>query len=178
MDSDRNHALLLSDLEKGMHGITPEYGASIAQAASVCLEDREHKSGVQLSVDGEFDRRFSLIWGGVTQQMRLCWADKEFAVEQGAYGIAAVLVPTLTGFELERSMRGTGFDFWLGSKGDVLFQKKARLEVSGILKGSESEVKSRVKQKKGQTQKSDNTRLPAYITIVEFSRPLSRVVKR
>lgn len=169
---------MLSDLESGMHGITPEYGASIAQAASVCLEDQEHKSGVQLNVDGEYDWKFSLVWDIVTEQMRRCWADRGFAVEQGAYGIAALLVPTLTGFELERSIRGTGFDFWLGSKKDILFQKKARLEVSGILKGSESEIKARVKQKKSQTRRSDSTLLPAYITIVEFGQPLSRVVKR
>jgi hypothetical protein len=178
MDSHRNQALALSDLERGMYGITPEYGACIAQAASICLEDQKHKSGVKLNVDGEYDGKFDLIWNIVNEQMRRCWADIGFAVEQGAYGVAALLVPTLTGFELERSIRGTGFDFWLGSKKDLLFQKKARLEVSGILKGSESEIKARVKQKKIQTRRSDRTLLPAYITIVEFSQPLSRVVKR
>ena len=111
--------------------------------------------------------------------MRRCWADLEFTTEQGAYGIAAVLMPTLTGLRfLERTRKGTGFDYWLGSEDDLLFQKKARLEVSGLRKGDEPEIRSRVKRKKEQTKRSDGVALPAYILIVEFGKPQSRVVKR
>jgi hypothetical protein len=37
---------------------------------------------------------------------------------------------------VERACKGTGFDYWLGDEDDDLFQWKARLEISGILKGT------------------------------------------
>jgi hypothetical protein len=49
----------------------------------------------------------------------------------------------------------------------------ARLEVSGIRKGSRSQINARVKQKTYQTLASDAQGLPAYIIVVEFSRPIS-----
>ncbi|MEC4819430.1 MAG: hypothetical protein SAK29_40100 [Scytonema sp. PMC 1069.18] len=75
--------------------------------------------------------------------MRRFNADTEVATEYGAYGIAALLMPYLTGLTvIERSIKGKslGFDFWLGSIDDpnTLFQRKARLEVSGIRKGSQN----------------------------------------
>lgn len=179
-DNVRKLILPLSDLAKGRDGITAAFGECLSQAASVCLEDQSHKSGVHLNVDGDFNRIFGIIWGTTTGQMRRCWADPEVATEHGAYGIAALLIPVLTNLTIvERSRKGTGFDFWLSPMpaDEVLFQKKARLEVSGIRKGSESEIKARLRQKKEQTKRSDGI-LPAYIVIVEFGEPKSRVVKR
>ena len=121
-----------------------------------------------------------MVWDSTTEQMRRCWADLEVATEHGAYGIAALLIPVLTNLTIvQRSRKGTGFDFWLGpmSADEVLFQKKARLEVSGIRKGSESQIKARLRQKKEQTKRSDGV-LQAYIVIVEFGEPQSRVVRR
>jgi hypothetical protein len=57
----------------------------------------------------------------------------------------------------------------------LLFQRMARLEVSGIRKGSRSQINARVKQKTEQTRASDAEGLPAYIIVVEFSRPISTV---
>jgi hypothetical protein len=51
---------------------------------------------------------------------------------------------------VERSRRGTGFDYWLGKKGDnnqLPFQNAVRLEVSGIRKGDDGKIKARAKQK-------------------------------
>jgi hypothetical protein len=49
----------------------------------------------------------------------------------------------------------------------------ARLEVSGIRKGNRAQINARVKQKTEQTRASDVQGLPAYIIVVEFSRPIS-----
>jgi len=57
------------------------------------------------------------------------------------------------------------------------FQEKARLEVSGIGKGSESDIKSRVNQKLKQITPSDDT-LPGYVAVVEFSSPYLHLVKK
>ncbi len=78
---------------------------------------------------------------------------------------------------IERSRKGTGFDYWLGTQGSTAtlpFDRMARLEVSGIRsKGNRSQINARVKQKTEQTRASDAQGLPAYIIVVEFSRPIS-----
>lgn len=175
---DGTQALALRELEKGMPGITSEFGECLAQAASICLEEQNHRSGVQFNVDGDFNRVFVVLWETATEQMRRCWADPEVATEHGAYGIAALLVVELADLTvLERSRKGTGFDYWLGSKSaaEPLFQNKVRLEVSGIRNGDESAIKSRVKLKVEQTRRSEGI-LPAYVIVVEFGGPRSRAV--
>ena len=81
---------------------------------------------------------------------------------------------------IERSIKGKGFgfDFWLGSIDDsaTLFQRKARLEVSGIRKGSETAVQTRVNMKLKQISPSD-TVAPGYVAIVEFGTPRVRIIK-
>ncbi len=113
--------------------------------------------------------------------MLRCWNDEEFTTEQAAYGIAFLIIRQLTDLTvIERSSKGTGFDYWLGTidtAGTIPFQNKVRLEVSGIRKGDDSRVKARVKQKKEQTKPSDG-KYPAYIIVVEFSTPLSFVAKK
>ena len=122
----------------------------------------------------------TLNWNPTDEQTRKCCSDMQDATELGAYGIAFLLIRRLTTYTvIERSRKGTGFDYWLGEgKSDYPFQKHARLEVSGILKGTEGEINSRVKQKLAQTQPSDGGGLPAYIVVVEFGEPTSRVVRK
>ena len=49
-------------------------------------------------------------------------------------------------------------------------QEAVRLEISGILNGKDK-IKTRKKQKLQQTNQSDSTNLPAYVSIVEFGIP-------
>jgi hypothetical protein len=65
----------------------------------------------------------------------------------------------------------------LGNEDD-LFQRKARLEVSGILRGDTRRINSRVREKMEQTKQSDQLSIPAYIAVIEFSTPRSKVVQR
>ena len=100
------------------------------------------------------------------------------ATEHGAYGIACLLILDLTGLTvIQRSRKGTGFDFWLGDDEELPFQNKARLEVSGIRQGDAARVAARVAQKKKQTGRSDGF-LPAYVIVVDFGTPLARVIKK
>ena len=123
-----------------------------------------------------FLRRALLEWSFVlTEAMRRYWNDLEEAVEQGAYGLAILLVRHMTGYMvIERSRKGTGFDWGLGAE-DNLFQAKARLEVSGILRGSMRRIRTRVSAKKKQTKTSEHLRLPAYIVVIEFGTPRARL---
>jgi hypothetical protein len=178
MNSDNSRNLVLSTLGEGLPAITPAFGVSLAEAGAVCLEEQGHSNGVELKVYGEFIEAFKVYWPNVTDQMRLCWNDQEVTTEHGAYGIGILLIRDLTNFSIiERSRKGAGFDFWLGRGDGLPFQNKARLEISGIRKGDDSIVKARVQQKLKQTERSQGS-FPAYIVVVEFSRPLSHVVKK
>jgi hypothetical protein len=76
---------------------------------------------------------------------------------------------------VERSVKGLGFDYWLGDKDDdELFAGKARLEVSGILSGSRSQAQARVRQKREQMKPSDRL-APGYVAVVEFGTPIACV---
>lgn len=171
--------LNLHSLNQGLPAITPAFGAAIAEAAAICLTEQTHRPGVILEVKGQFSTRFQLDWQSVTEQARRCWNDKEYTTEQAAYGIAFLVILQLTDLTvIERSRKGTGFDYWLGnqdSNKSLPFQRMARLEVSGIRQGNWSQVNARVKQKTEQTGTSDAEGLPAYIIVVEFGRPISVV---
>src|SRR4051812_4992081 len=78
---------------------------------------------------------------------------------------------------LTQSRKGTGFDWWLAAE-DNLFQAAARLEVSGIMRGSARRVNGRLKDRMAQTERSDRSGLTAFIAVIEFGRPLAKVVRR
>jgi hypothetical protein len=161
-------------------GITSAIGAFLAEAAQVCLEDQKHPSGIELKVCGIFHENCNILWARVLDaaQIERCWNDEEKATEYGAYGIAILLIFAFTDLTIVRNSRkGPGIDYWLGNKGDPLFQNKARLEVSGIRQDKKGYVAARVKQKIAQVSK-DRKGLPAYIIIVEFSTPLAEVVEK
>jgi hypothetical protein len=170
--------LVINDLAQGLPAITPSFGATLAEACAVCLEEQGHSQGVQITIDGDFNAKYKLYWQPVSEQMLRCWNDEEFTTEQAAYGIAFLIVRELTNLTvIERSRKGTGFDYWLGTSQtdeELPFTNKVRLEVSGIRSGDSSRVKARVKQKKEQTNPSDG-QFPAYIIVVECSTPLSFV---
>lgn len=178
---NKTQKLASTDLAKGLPGITPSFGAALAEACAVCLEEQGHSQGVEIIIDGDFNAVFKLHWQPVNEQMLRCWNDEEFTTEQAAYGIAFLIVTKLTELTvIERSSKGTGFDYWLGTldiNQELPFQNKARLEVSGIRKGDNNRIQARVKQKKEQTKLSDGY-FPAYIVVVEFSTPLSFVAKK
>ena len=172
--------LHLADLISGAPGITPAFGESLAEAAGVCLEDRQHSSPTSMQISGDTGGEAILQWQPTTVQAQRCWNDDEAATEHGAYGIATLLVPRISDLQVvQRSKKGTGFDYWLGTsaEGDTLFQNKARLEVSGIRAGSEANIAGRVRKKIRQTQQSSSS-LEALVVVVEFGGPESRVARR
>jgi len=174
--------LILDKLKGGIPAITSDFVGTLAEAGAVCFESANHQSGVELDViitkNEIIELKCNVYWQDVTDQMRRCYGDLEVTTEHGAYGVAILLILSLTDYTVvERSRKGTGFDYWLARKNDILFQKSARLEVSGILKGDTNTIKARVNTKLNQVKRSDNLRLPVYIVVVEFSNPLSQVVQ-
>ena len=176
--------LNLNELRNGLPGIMPEWGSVLAQMAGVCLESQGHQQGVRLRVTGSINNTYALIWPPISDQAHRTWADHQEATQYGATAIAVLLAKKEAGYAaIERSVKGTGIDYWLGHEAEgPPFQKKARLEVSGILsaKGSAKDVEravaKRVREKLKQTQSSSGL-LPAYVVVVEFGSPLGEVQK-
>lgn len=169
----------LSDLAKGFPAITPSFGQYLADAGAVCLSSQGHNNGQKLKVEGIHSSNYILYWPKVTDQMKRCLNDPEVATEHGALGIAILLIKKIINYEvIQRSRKGTGFDYWLGDTTDILFQNKARLEVSGIRSGNQRLINQRIQKKINQTNPSDNTKLIAYVVVVEFGQPLAEVIQK
>ena len=143
------------------------------------MDNQGHKSGKEIKIEGDLEGQFKLVWREVTQQIRSSRNDLEDAVEGGAYCLAMLVIEKLTSLKVNKqSQKRTGFDYWLGKENKEGVQGLARLEVSGILKGTKGQINQRLKEKMRQTQKSDNLNIPAYIVIVEFSQPIIKIKKR
>lgn len=172
---------LMQQLSNGMPGLEKAIGMVFANTAAVCLENQSHSPGVLISVDGTFSSKEGLMWTLVTRQMRDSYKDLQEATEWGASGVAIALLEKFTGLVvLERSIKGTGFDYWVGARGtsnQPLFRGKTRLEISGMLRGDENALAARVRQKRKQVPASSNT-VPAYVAVIEFGKPKGRLIKK
>ena len=172
----------LRDLEAGIPALTQALGQVYAEAAAVCLDNQGHQEPVVLSVRRIDRPGYILRWPQLTETMRRAYNDLERATELGAYGVAILLVRARTGLTaIYQSRKGPGFDYWLGpadTENQLVFQGSARLEVSGILCGTESQFLTRLKKKLGQMKVSDATGLPAYAVVVEFGKPQAEVAQR
>jgi len=166
----------INDISQGLPGLTTTSGKHLFEACIVCLTRQNHNhNGTKLSVYGDKQIDFTLTWDNIfDDQLDRTWADQFYATEHGAVCLAILLALKLTDYTIiEKSARKNGFDYWLGQKEDVLFQKKARLEISGIFSGTEKEINTRYKVKVKQTNQSDSLNLTAFIGIVEFSKPIA-----
>ena len=192
--------LNLSELETDdIPGVDRVKGSDLARAASVCLESQDHVPGVQLTVRGMSDSTHLLTWPMTTPQTRRTRSDPQEATEDGAAGIAVLLAIREIGQTIIlRSRKPTGIDYWLGSYDDLnasvaertmtdglqtLIEDeqlivKGRLEVSGILHGSDSDIRARSREKLSQSGRSDSSGLPSYVIVVEFGGPLAEVTRK
>lgn len=134
--------------------LSPIKCEDFSEAAAVCLDYHNHNQNALLNIEGDLEQQFELTWKKVTQQMRDSRMDMDYTVESGAYCLAMIVIEKITGLKvIQQSQKRTGFDYWLGKKDDLGMQGKARLEVSGILKGNKTQVNRRLKEKIQQTKK-------------------------
>ena len=131
----------LADLREGMPALTTAAGERLAEAASVCLEERGHPLACELIVTGAHVEAFRLERLAVSDLLHRTYDDPDEATEEGACGVAILLAREITGLSVvRRARRGTGFDYYLGTDAALDFQ--ARLEVSGIRRGNEAQVEA------------------------------------
>jgi hypothetical protein len=168
-------------LVAGKLGISSAYGRFLAQAASYCFHLNNHSNPLCLKLSGDKRGSGDFRWEAIDQRDSKTWADSEEATEYGAYGVAIVIAVQMTGIPyVERAAKLGSIDYWLGTGSEDygVFQRTARLEISGILEGEESDINSRLQLKLRQTERSDETLLAAHAAIIEFSSPEARLVER
>jgi hypothetical protein len=121
------------------------------------------------------EKTITLVWSNTNDdQMDRSWKDQQVATEHGAICLGVLIAMDNTPYTIiERSTKTTGVDYWLGVEENSMWQRKARLEVSGIFTGA-NKVNPRFRTKIKQTKQSDNTGLPVYICVVEFGTPLAK----
>ena len=152
------------------------------QNCMVCFDSQGHRSGVGLNVVyKDSNEIYHICWSDeVTGELIRAYADLVEATQKAACAIALLLIQTLTEFTaIEQSTRGTTIDYYLALQnqdGDLIFNRAARLEASGILeeKGTNT-VERRVKEKLRRLKPEGG--LPTLVAIVEFSQPWSKVVE-
>lgn len=174
------HTFSFGALCEGSLGLTPRAGAFLSESAEFCLSKNNHPAPVTLKITGDSETSGVLEWSLPSNQETAdrTYANQREAAEDGAYAVAIVIVTQMEKFQaVVKSPVGTGMDYWMTGDDDAeIFV--ARLEVSGIFQGSPSQIGSRLQTKLEQTRQSDDTRLPAYAAIVEFSSPEIRVSRR
>ena len=163
----------VTGIKQGLPGISPVAAMQLYEAFEVCMHLSGHQENATLAMMGMTDESICIQWkDDYNDQKARTYADMQYTTEHAAVCLSVLLAVHLTPYTIiERSRKGTGIDYWLGDKDSVLFQKKARLEVSGILKGDDVALKKRHALKVEQTSVSDNSALPAYISVVEFGSP-------
>lgn len=77
--------LVIADLAQGLPAITPSFGAALAEACAVCLEEQGHSPGVSITIDGDFSAKFELYWQPVSEQMLRCWNDEVLMCDENPY---------------------------------------------------------------------------------------------
>lgn len=171
------------DIEKiagGFHGLTPIAGSYLLESYMVTMKLSKHKSGVVLSVPGKKKVKFELVWKKkVTKQMERSYRDQGIATEHAAECLGILVAKELTGFEvIERSVKKTGFDYWLGEKKRSVFQNMAKLECAGRFDVTGAPLRAVYKDKIEQMRQSKHLPIPGYAAVTGFADPILHFGKR
>ncbi len=169
--------LQLREIENGLPGMTANSGKHLYEGCAISLYRHNHNPhGTSMKLHGNDSVIVNLQWDDIfDEQLDRTWKDQFYATEHAAICISILLALKLTNYTIiERSARNNGFDYWLGEKGDILFQKKARLEISGIFNDNEQTLTQRYRVKVRQTSASDSLKIPAYVGVVELSMPMAK----
>ncbi len=163
----------LDELLDGIGHITAAKCVCFAEAASVCLYNNQHSQPVSMTLQGDTTQQVSVAWTTPTESIEASHHDSQQATEDGAYGVSFLIAISQTPYTVvQQSRKGTGIDWYLGYREEVLFQKAARLEVSGIAKASKNDIATRLARKRRQATRVSEG-LPSYVCVVDFGGPLT-----
>jgi hypothetical protein len=170
-----------------LKNVCPEISAKqcdfYAEGCAVALEAQGPLPLVELVVDGDFLKKYSLLWD--TPESKRGWREPKDLAHYGALAIAFHIATSLTEYQVVDQARsdGGGFDYYLCFKeGDPRYNPdnfmNARLEISGINNGDFKALTKRVREKLEQTNPSDSWNIPAYVIVTEFSKPIVYIKKK
>ena len=170
-------SIKIEDLYSRLEGILSDHFTGVmVECCTLCLQSQGHSSPMVLT---SHDHKQNMIGGDITldwsteitAKILSTYRDENRVTDHGAMCIALLLASKLTEFDdIETSQKGDGVDFWF-SKGEDI-DMSARLEVSGIRKeNGTNTVKNRLRIKFSQTAQSDNSNIPVFVSIIEFSKP-------
>lgn len=184
MKQEKSKKLDLNSLRIGIPALSSGKADMLKETCVWCLTECEHNNGVHIQAKrGEEEENLQVSWEEKSIDLVKVKKtyNREDAVEYGAEAISFLLIRELTEYTaIERAATGTGIDYWLGRKKrsgkNIFTYSDARLEVSGILKETDSNtVVKRIKEKLKQTHPTDDT-FPVFISVVEFSQPHAQMV--
>lgn len=157
-------------------GLLPSWAGVLEEAGCVCLDGEGHGGAAELAIVGDDDIQMYLTYSHPDDLTVANHRDTNVATEHGACGVALLLCRLLKGHGLvSQALQEEGVDYWVGEAEEGRpFNKKARLEASGIRRGNRPDVDSRFSEKLKTTAKSGGT-YDVVIAVVEFSQPLARV---
>lgn len=165
----------LEKLKNGVMGLSPTICTHFMHACAECLDHHGHADEISFSKTNDPETSYNLMWSKNPEEVKRGLKDMQEVTEWGATAIALLMAEQESECSIaERSAKGTGIDWWLGEDDDDygIFQKKARLEISGILaENKNNTIEKRVKEKIAQTKVSNNTGLKAHISITDFKSP-------
>jgi|GEM_PF-1997875 len=164
----------LTKIKKGFPGLTANVGKCFYDAIVATMHRAKHPEFVSLNLTGDNKKVIPLRWkDSFNDQIDRTFKEDSSMIDAAASGVSCLLATEETDYTIvERGYAGSGFDYYLGYEDEPLFSKSARLEISGIKKENDKNTpEGRLKMKLKQTDQSDSSGLPAYISIIEFSKP-------
>lgn len=158
----------------------------ICDAAVFLLNHHRHLSGLSCELRNLEEKlnNARFVWTRpYSECMENTFGSTGYAVEFAAEGVACLTIRATTKFTaIRRSQRNDGVDFWLAESDDLdrfPFQFAARMESKGITEARyPSDIKAKVDEGINQSKRSDKTRLPAYIIVTDFGKPVIVMVQR
>lgn len=178
--------ITLENLAHGIPVIPEEAVGFYKHNCIVCFHSQGHSAGVEIEVQyRDTSETFVVLWEGeVTEQILRAYRDERKTTDFGACAVSLLLVRELTEYTaIEQSNVGTTIDYYLVKKeqaqqDDTLIFNgiTAYLEVSGIrCETLDNTVADRFKEK--QRRLNPPEELPTIISVVEFSRPWTKMAE-
>lgn len=165
------------------HALTQNYLNVLVECCVLSLTNRGHLSGVHLLAhdyeNNLLQENIAVTWTTeVNKQMLNTWTDENRTADHGAMCLALHITKKILGHNnVYNSQLGEGVDYWVMDP--ETFDYIARIEVSGIRQETtKNSIKTRIKVKIEQTKQSDYTMVPAYVSVVEFSKPATVFLKK
>jgi hypothetical protein len=151
-------------------GLTRALAECYAEAASVCLH-RHHEPPAEYDVwDRDQRQGLQLEWDAPDERCLAAWANEIDTTEAGAVGIVLTALETCIGLvAVRRAETLTGSDYYIApaGMGRTDLEQCSRLEISGVDRGSASNVYRRVAEKIEQAIRGESN-LPALVGVVGF----------